>query len=73
MAVAARVPIITRATSCGGTDSLIERRASIEGPGTAMPETLLRLSVGLESPEDLVEDLNAVAPAVIWTELPVLS
>jgi cystathionine gamma-synthase len=57
MTVAARVRLITRATSFGGVDSYIEHRASIEGPGTRTPEGLLRLSVGLEHPDDLIEDL----------------
>lgn len=57
MAVAAKVRIITRATSLGGVESLIEHRASIEAPGTRTPQNLLRLSVGLEHPDDLVEDL----------------
>jgi cystathionine gamma-synthase len=57
MDVAARVTLFTRATSFGGVESLIEHRASIEGPGTRTPESLLRLSIGLEHPEDLVEDL----------------
>lgn len=57
MEVAARVKIFTRATSLGGTESLIEHRASIEGPGTQTPENLLRLSIGLEHPDDLIEDL----------------
>jgi cystathionine gamma-synthase len=42
----------------GGIESLIEHRASIEGPGTKSPEGLLRLSIGLESADDLIEDLN---------------
>jgi cystathionine gamma-synthase len=58
MAVAAKVRIITRATSLGGVESLIEHRASIEGPGTRTPDNLLRLSVGLEHPDDLIEDLD---------------
>jgi cystathionine gamma-synthase len=58
MAVAARVRIFTRATSLGGVESLIEHRASIEGPETKTPENLLRLSVGLEHPQDLIEDLD---------------
>lgn len=58
LAVAAKVRIFTRATSLGGTESLIEHRASIEGPGTRTPENLLRLSIGLENTEDLIEDLN---------------
>jgi cystathionine gamma-synthase len=57
MAVASRVRIFTRATSLGGTESLLEHRASIEGPGTHTPQNLLRLSIGLEHPDDLIEDL----------------
>ncbi len=59
IAVAARVRLWTRATSLGGVESLIEHRASIEGPGSPVPADLLRLSVGLESAEDLYEDLAA--------------
>ncbi len=58
-AVAARLRVITRATSLGGTESLIEHRASIEGPDTRSPVNLLRLSVGLEHPDDLIDDLAA--------------
>jgi cystathionine gamma-synthase len=54
---ASRTRLFTRATSLGGVESLIEHRASIEGPGTRTPQNLLRLSVGIEEPEDLVEDL----------------
>lgn len=57
MAVAAKLRLFTRATSYGGTESLIEHRASIEGPGTATPENLLRVSIGLEHPGDLIDDL----------------
>ncbi|MBE9227184.1 aminotransferase class V-fold PLP-dependent enzyme [Phormidium sp. LEGE 05292] len=56
-AVAAKVKIFTRATSLGGVESLIEHRASIEGKGTKTPENLLRLSIGLEHPDDLINDL----------------
>lgn len=56
-AVAAKVKLFTRATSLGGVESLIEHRASIEGVGTKTPDNLLRVSVGLEHPEDLIEDL----------------
>lgn len=59
MAVANRCRIFTRATSLGGAESLIEHRASIEGPESSTPENLLRLSFGLEHAEDLVEDLDA--------------
>jgi hypothetical protein len=51
------VKVWRRATSLGGVESLIEHRASIEGAGTPCPADLLRLSVGLEDPEDLFIDL----------------
>jgi cystathionine gamma-synthase len=57
LGVAARLHLFTRATSLGGPESLIEHRASVEGPGTQAPEGLLRVSVGLEHPDDLVADL----------------
>ncbi len=58
VAVAARVELITRATSLGGVESLIEHRASIEGPDSPTPANLLRMSVGLEHPADLIADLE---------------
>jgi cystathionine gamma-synthase len=58
MNVAARTKIFTRATSLGGVESLIEHRASIEGAGTTSPQNLLRLSIGLENAEDLIDDLD---------------
>jgi cystathionine gamma-synthase len=58
IATAARVRLWTRATSLGGVESLIEHRASIEGPSSPCPPDLLRLSVGLEDPEDLYSDLD---------------
>jgi len=58
MAVAAKVRLFTRATSLGGTESLIEHRASIEGPETKTPDNLLRLSMGLENADDLIDDLT---------------
>ncbi len=58
MDVAAKLRVFTRATSFGGTESLVEHRASIEGAGTRTPENLLRLSIGLEHPDDLIDDLN---------------
>ena len=57
MRVTSRVQLFTRATSLGGVESLLEHRASIEGPGSQTPQNLLRVSVGLEGPDDLVEDL----------------
>jgi len=58
MKVTTRTKIFTRATSLGGVESLIEHRASIEGPGTTSPEGLIRLSIGLENADDLIEDLD---------------
>lgn len=58
MAVAARVELFTRATSLGGPHSLIEHRASIEGPSTKTPQNLLRASIGLENADDLIADLQ---------------
>jgi len=55
---AARCRLFLRATSLGGPHSFIEHRASVEGPGSRTPQNLLRLSVGLEHPDDLIEDLN---------------
>jgi cystathionine gamma-synthase len=57
-AFAARLKLVTRATSLGGPETLIEHRASVEGPGTRSPESLLRISVGLEHPDDLVDDFR---------------
>jgi cystathionine gamma-synthase len=58
LAVASRVRLFTRATSLGGVESLIEHRASMEGPHSRTPQNLLRLSIGLENPTDLIEDLD---------------
>ena len=60
---AANVKLWKRATSLGGVESLIEHRASIEGPGTPCPSDLLRLSVGLEAPSDLIADLEQALKA----------
>jgi cystathionine gamma-synthase len=55
--VTSRVKLFTNATSLGGTESLIEHRASSEGQGTTVPQNLLRVSIGLEHADDLIEDL----------------
>ena len=57
-AVANRTQFMIRATSLGGVESLIEHRASVEGPHTVTPQNLLRVSVGLENADDLVADLD---------------
>jgi cystathionine gamma-synthase len=63
LAVARRVRIFTNATSLGGPESLIEHRASVEGPQTRAPANLLRVSVGLEHPDDLIADLDQALTA----------
>jgi cystathionine gamma-synthase len=58
LGVVRRVKLFTPATSLGGTESLIEHRASVEGPESRTPPGLLRLSIGLEHADDLIEDLD---------------
>ncbi len=59
LAVTAKTKVFTRATSLGGMESLIEHRASSEGEGSSTAENLLRVSVGLEHVDDLLDDLIA--------------
>jgi len=56
--VVAACRLFRRATSLGGVESLIEHRATIEGAGTPVPDDLLRLSIGIEDPADLIADLD---------------
>jgi cystathionine gamma-synthase len=58
MAVVAHCRLFIRATSLGGPHSLVEHRASVEGPESRTPQNLIRLSIGLEHVDDLTEDLN---------------
>lgn len=58
LSLASKVKVFTNATSLGGCESLIEHRASVEGPHPRSPQNLLRLSVGLEHAEDLIGDLR---------------
>jgi cystathionine gamma-synthase len=58
IAVVAGVRFFARATSLGGVESLMEHRWSTEGPGSTTPESLIRVSVGLEHPDDLIADLE---------------
>lgn len=64
LAMAAQVKLFVRATSFGGPHSTLEHRASIEAPGTGTPDNLLRLSIGLEHPQDLIEDLEQALAVV---------
>ena len=57
IALVNRLKLFTSATSFGGTHSLIEHRESIE-EGSSTPADLLRVSIGLEHPADLIADLQ---------------
>ena len=61
-AVAGGLRLFKNATSLGGVESLVEHRAPVEGPGTRVPDDLLRLSVGIEAVEDLLADLGQALP-----------
>jgi cystathionine gamma-synthase len=56
--IAGQTNLFVRATSLGGVESLIEHRASVEGPHSAVPKNLLRLSIGIENCQDLIDDLE---------------
>lgn len=58
LSLAGRCKVFTRATSLGGVESLIEHRYSIEGESSPIPRDLLRLSIGIESVDDLIADLE---------------
>ncbi|MDJ1497733.1 aminotransferase class V-fold PLP-dependent enzyme [Cytophagaceae bacterium DM2B3-1] len=61
--VANHTRLFIQATSLGGVESLIEHRRSVEGAASTSPENLLRVSVGLEHPDDLIEDLKQALEA----------
>lgn len=63
--VAGAVRIFTRATSLGGVESLIEHRYSVEGPHSTTPPDLLRISVGLEHIDDLLDDMRNALQTVL--------
>jgi len=63
LAVLPAVRVFKRATSLGGVESLIEHRRSMEGPSSPVPGDLLRLSVGIEAPADLIADLETALAA----------
>ena len=63
LAAAANVRLWKRATSLGGVESLLEHRASIEGPSSPAPPNLLRLSAGVEDVGDLIADLERALAA----------
>jgi len=52
------VKLFRNATSLGGVESLLEHRRSVESPDSTTPDDLIRVSIGLEHPDDLIEDLR---------------
>ncbi len=56
--LASSMELFVPATSLGGVESLIEHRKSVEGPHSLVQPNLLRLSVGIEDPDDLISDLG---------------
>lgn len=62
--VASDLALFANATSLGSTESLVEHRATVEGEGTPVPDDLLRLSIGLEDPADLLADLSQALDAL---------
>ena len=63
LAAAGRLRLFTNATSLGGCESLVEHRASVEGPNPVSPQNLLRISVGLEHVDDLIADFEQALAA----------
>ena len=61
----ARLRLLAHATSLGGVESLIERRARYAGDAPIVGPTLCRLSVGIENVEDLWADLDVAMRAVL--------
>ena len=55
---AAKLRVFKRATSLGSVESLVEHRASVEGPGTTCPTDLVRMSIGVEHADDLIGDIE---------------
>ena len=62
--LATTLKLFTHATSLGGVESLIEHRKSIEGPQSATPDNLLRISVGIEDIKDLIEDFKVALDSI---------
>lgn len=57
LAAVGKLRLFHRATSLGGVESLVEHRHTIE-PHTGIPESLIRVSVGIEDADDLIADLT---------------
>ncbi|MGL6181437.1 MAG: PLP-dependent transferase, partial [Aestuariivirga sp.] len=59
-----RLKVIVPATSLGGVESLAEHRKAVEGPTSPVPDNLVRLSIGIEHPDDLIADLEQALAGV---------
>jgi cystathionine gamma-synthase len=64
LGVVKRLKVFLPATSLGGVESLAEHRRTIEGPASPVPGNLIRLSIGLEALDDLIEDLDRALAAI---------
>ena len=58
LSVASKLKVFQHATSLGGVESLVDHRKSAEGIHSVSPENLLRVSVGIENIDDLIEDFK---------------
>jgi len=56
MSIISKLKLFTTATSLGGVESLVEHRKSVEGPNSLTPKNLIRVSVGIEHIDDLIND-----------------
>ena len=63
--VATAVKLFIRATSLGGVESLIEHRATVEGEHSTVAKNLLRLSVGIEESQDLIDDMDQALQSIM--------
>ncbi len=68
--VLSRLELVKRATSLGGTETLVEHRKTVEGPSSPVPADLLRISVGLEALDDIAADLRQALDATASGEEP---
>jgi cystathionine gamma-synthase len=59
-----RLQLFAPATSLGGVESLAEHRKTVEGPTSALPDNLVRFSVGIENVNDLIADLEQALAAL---------
>jgi len=58
MCFSSSMKIVTHATSLGGVETLVDHRRSAEGEHSVSPPNLIRVSVGIENIEDLIQDFK---------------